>query len=237
MATPITYRDLIQSSLRLNGIIAQGQDASGDEVTDGLTVLQELIDAWNSTGAAILYTTATQIFTLTPGQSVYTIGPTGDMVVGTRPSKLSGAWVRDLSNNTDLPLAVMADSDFFNIPQKTATSSYPQAVYIDRQFPNGNVYLYPVPNQSDVALVLQYTAPLDSTIELDTVCDLPPAFRQALRYNLAINLAPEYGLEPTPTVQSIAITSLNNINANNIQPYEIDFGGLNVFNITTGTTQ
>jgi len=232
-----TYRDIITSSLRLLGIVAQGQDPSGNEAVDGLTVLQELIDAWNSTGAAILYTTTTQEFNLISGTSIYTIGPTGNFVVGTRPSKLSGAWVRDTSTMTDLPLCIAADSDFYNIPQKTADSTYPQVIYLDRQMPNANLYLYPVPNSGTTALILQYSAPLDSAIELDTECVLPPAFRQALRYNLAVNLAPEYGLEPSPTIQSIAITSLNNINANNQQPYQIDFGGLGAWNITTGSYQ
>jgi hypothetical protein len=224
-----TYRDLITSALRLLGVKGQGQTMSGNEAETGLDVLNEILDSWNSY-SGLLFQTQSDIIPLT-GASFY---PLGNMT-GTnpqRPSELLGAWFRNTSNY-DLPLEVLANSDFANIGQKDLIGAYPRVVYLDVGATTSLLRIYPV-GASVGSLVVQYIAPL-SGVGLDTPEVLPPAYRQALRYNLACNLAAEYGKEVSPAIMTTAMTSKAMIiNANATVPL-MDFTSIfDRFNINTG---
>jgi hypothetical protein len=132
-------------------------------------------------------------------------------------------------------LTILADTDYGDIVAKGIQSAIPFAIYLDRQYPDGNLYLYPVPSDSSKSLVLQFLTPLSATVQLDDEENLPPAFRQALRFNLAALIAPEYGIEAPATVTSVAMTSLQKIEISNFQPYIMDFdiASTGVYNIVT----
>ena len=46
---------------------------------------------------------------------------------------------------------------------------------------------------------------------LATVLAFPPGYLRAFKYNLACELAPEFGVEPSPQVSRIAMTSKRNL--------------------------
>jgi hypothetical protein len=52
---------------------------------------------------------------------------------------------------------------------------------------------------------------LSQPATLDTVLSFPPGYLRAFAYNLAMELAPEFGVEPSPQVQRIAMTSKRNL--------------------------
>lgn len=219
-----TYRDLITSSLRLLGVKAQGQVATGAEAVDALAVLNSLIDTWNASDA-LLYTTTQVVKTLSPPQASYTIGPSGDINVASRPVRLYGAWLRNAQNTpaTDTRMTILSDTEWGNIVAKTITTTIPYYVYMDRQWPLANIYIWPVPTVSSNSLVLQFLHALDSNVGLDDTESLPPAYRNALRYNLAVELANEYGIEAPETTKKKALTTLMLIQQSNFQPYRMEF--------------
>jgi hypothetical protein len=49
----------------------------------------------------------------------------------------------------------------------------------------------------------------------DQIVDFPPGYLKAIRYNLAVDLAPEYGRAPDPSVEQIAVASLAALRAMN----------------------
>lgn len=219
-----TYRDLITSTMLMIGVVAEGQSPSAAQAEDALYSLNALIDEWNSSDA-LLYTTKSVVEPFVPSQSVYTVGPGADIDIDVRPTRLYGAWVRNgnVTPNTDSPMMVLSDTEYGDIVAKTVTTTIPYYVYLDRQFPTGNLYVWPVPSSSSYSLVLQFLTPLNSGVTLATTESLPPAFRNALRWNLAVDLAIAYGQEPSQMIVNRAKTTKMLIQQANVQGYRMTF--------------
>jgi hypothetical protein len=72
------------------------------------------------------------------------------------------------------------------------------------------MYVYPVPTR---ALEWHFISveELTQPATLATVLSFPPGYLRAFRYNLATEMAPEFGVEPSPQVSRIAMTSKRNL--------------------------
>ena len=72
------------------------------------------------------------------------------------------------------------------------------------------MYIYPKPTQ-----VLEWhfisVEELTQPATLATELHFPPGYMRAFTYNLAMEIAPEFGVEPSPQVQRIAMTSKRNL--------------------------
>lgn len=235
MAT--TYRDLIASAMRTLGVIGQGQTPSGAQAQDALYILKELIDRMNATDT-MLYTTTIQTQVLTGGVSSYTVGPGEDIDIAQRPTKLQAAWLRDTSNAfgnyIDRRMNILSATEWGNIVAKTVTSNLPYFVYFDAAWPDATLHLWPVPSAGNT-LVLHWLTSLDSDITLDDEENLPPAYRAALKWNLAIAMAPEYGEEPTATILNQATAATLAIQQSTFSPerMEYDYAATGAYDIVS----
>ena len=74
------------------------------------------------------------------------------------------------------------------------------------EFPNISMYVYPKPTR---ALEWHFVSVevLDEPATLSTNLYFPPGYMRAFSYNLAMEFAPEFGVEPSPQVSRIAMTS------------------------------
>jgi NADH:ubiquinone oxidoreductase subunit B-like Fe-S oxidoreductase len=75
MTAPI---DIISSALKDIGALAAGETPTPEAAQDAFIMLNRMIDQWSNEQMMIFYKTEI-IFTLTPGQTQYTIGPTGQI--------------------------------------------------------------------------------------------------------------------------------------------------------------
>ena len=98
-----TALNVIEGALRLIGAKAGGESVSGDDASDGLDVLDQMLDAWNADRLAI-YTASTADYALVGGQQVYTLGPGGDFDTN-RPARID-AMSAILLNNPSNPIEV-----------------------------------------------------------------------------------------------------------------------------------
>jgi hypothetical protein len=65
--------------------------------------------------------------------------------------------------------------------------------------PDVTVCLWPVPSEA-MTLKLWSAKPITGTLTLATSLSLPPGYERMLAYVLAEDMAPEYQVEPSPTV-------------------------------------
>jgi len=201
--------DLINGALRLLGVLAEGETPSAETSADALNAMNQMIDSWNTERLSI-FSTQDQVFNWAPSTISRTLGPTGDFV-GNRFILLDDAtYFRDPSTNVSFGIHIINQQQYDGIAVKTVTSTYPQVLWINMTYPNVEMYIYPVPTRTlewHFISVEELTQP--ATLATDIA--LPPGYLRAFRYNLACEMAPEFGVEPSPQVRRIAMVSKRNI--------------------------
>ena len=199
-----TAGDLINGALRLIGQLAEDEEPSAATANDALTAFDQMVDSWNTERLAV-FTTATQTFTWPTNTISRTLGPTGDFV-GNRPVQLDDSTYYVDSTGLSFNPVMINQEQYNGIALKTVTSTYPQVYYVDTAFPDIEIFVYPVPTTT---LVWHFVSveELTQPATLNTTLSFPPGYLRAFRYNLACELAPEFGVEPSATVQKVAMTA------------------------------
>lgn len=206
----MTAQDIITSALRLIGVVAQGESPSSDDAMNGLLALNIMLDNW---AARRLLTPglAKESFTIGPPGKVYAIGPGADFDT-VRPEAVLNAYVRD-GNLLDYPLDVITEEEYDRIPDKATLAGTPSKLFYDpvgAQSAVGAICLYPLPDRA-FTLVLESLKPFAEFAALTDSFTFPAAYARAMKYNLAIELAPEYGAEAPPEVAAVARESMQTI--------------------------
>jgi hypothetical protein len=204
-----TAGDQINRALRLLGVLAEGETPSAEVSQDALVAFNQMIDSWNTERLSI-YNTIDQVFNWPVGEIQQHLGPTGDFV-GVRPVLLDDStYYRDPSTNVSFGIKFINQQQYDGIAVKTVTSTYPQVMWINMEYPNIQMTIYPKPTR-----LLEWhfisVQELSQPATLDTELAFPPGYLRAFVYNLAMELAPEFGVEPSNQVQRIAMTSKRNI--------------------------
>ena len=208
MAT-YTTAEQINRSLRLLGVLAEGETPAASVSQDALIALNQMIDSWNTERLSV-FCTQDQIFTWPAGFINRTLGPTGDFV-GLRPVLMDDAtYYRDPGTNVSFGIKFINQQQYNGIAVKTVTSTYPQVMFVNMTFPNVDMTVYPKPTR-DLEWHFVSVQELNQAANLATVMYYPPGYLRAFTYNLAMEFAPEFGVEPSPQVQRIAMTSKRNL--------------------------
>lgn len=213
MPSPIVALDLITSSMRLAGIISGNQTPKAKESIDALAVLNDLIEEW-STDDLTVWGSDNAAFVLTPGKNKYTMGPGGDFN-DIRPIEIDTGYAT--LNGVDYDITIIGQDRYNRIPVKTTTGIPRELLYLNN-FPLATVYLYPTPDQA-YTLNLTYDPLLNQIASLSTSVVYPPGYAKALRWNLAVDLAAEYGAPVSPQIAQIAVSSLAAIKTTNNNDY------------------
>lgn len=207
MAT--TARDQINGALRLLGVLAESEEPSAGTSQDALAALNQMIDSWNTERLAV-FSTQDQVRTWNAGSISNTLGPTGTLV-GERPILVDDAtYFRDAATNISYGIKLINQQQYDGIAVKTVTSTYPQVMWVNMTYPDIELYVYPVPIKP-LEFHFVSVEPLMSVPNLSTAITMPPGYLRAFRYNLACEFAAEFGVEPSPQVLRIAMTSKRNL--------------------------
>lgn len=200
-----TAGDIINGSLRLLGALAEGEVPSAETSQDALTAMNQMIDSWNTERLSV-FSTQDQVFTWPAGVINRTLGPSGDFV-GNRPVLLDDAtYYRDPGTNVSYGIKFINQQQYDGIAVKTVTSTYPQVMFINMTYPDIEMVIYPKPTR-DLEWHFISVEELTQPASLSTELHFPPGYLRAFRYNLACELAPEFGIEPASQVMRIAMAS------------------------------
>lgn len=203
----MTVGELLKSSLRLIGAIATGETPSNDEMKDALSALNLMLDAW-SIKRGMIYVTTLENFNLVAGTASYTIGSSGTFDT-TKPVKVLSAYTRD-SDGNDSPLEVYTERERYNAHTDKTLSRRPDELFYQPSHALAYLYAYPVPDEA-YTLYIESLKPLSSLSGYTTEISLPDGYENALVYNLAVRLAPEFGTTASPEVVAMAVDSMNDL--------------------------
>lgn len=205
-----TARELIASSLRLITVLGSGETIPADDAADSLKTLNQMLDSWAADGQ-VIYERAVETFPLSQGVNSYTMGPGGDFDT-TRP--LSITQVNVSLGVINYPLDIWGWETYSTL-DFTNFDAICSDVYVNNTNPLVELKFYPNPIGSLTTTI--YSMKNITDLTLDTVLAYPPGYERALRFNLAVELAPEYEREASKTIRDIAFQSLATIKRNNQQ--------------------
>lgn len=216
--------DIIKSALRLVNVLGSGANPTASEAEDALAILNQMIDAWQI-DRLMIYTVnrlALDIngnaFTLQSGKQSYSVG-VGGLFNTPRPARIDAISLIYLSNAAqplELPLEPQTDEMWAAIPVKNVTGTIPTKFWNDLNFPAMNLNFWPVPTQAN-QIVLYAWQLLAFFPNLASKLQFPPGYLECLRYNLAVRLAAEFGVQQIPsTIPALANEAMAKVKSFNI---------------------
>ena len=213
----VTKTQLIAGALRLIGALSQGETATAAQTSEASEALNLMIKAWEADGMP-LWGLTTIAIPIVAGQTTYQIA-VGSEVNVAKPLKVIQAWNRNTTGSVDTPMRIITKSEYAILGNKTSRGM-PIQLYYNPQKSIGELSLFPTPDSTSQAnnqIYITYQRPYDDiTLDADTP-DFPQEWLEALKYGLAVRLAPEYGL---PT----ADRNLLSQEAKNIKDLALSFG-------------
>ncbi|MCC7570623.1 packaged DNA stabilization gp4 family protein [Candidatus Micrarchaeota archaeon] len=203
------------TSLRKIGALSSGETIETARQAEALQALQVMLRGWSSQSINIFVATKEDI-TLIGGVGSYTWGSGGDIAT-TRPNQVISAYL--LSGSTTSRIEIIDEGKYRRITDKTVSGT-PSLLLYRPSYPLGQIFLFPVPSSAFTLVSYSYkefTETGSFALTTDTMA-LPAVYQEAVIYNLALRLAPEYGKTASSDVRSVAETSfmdLVNLNAAN----------------------
>ena len=211
----MTVQDVIRASMRKLAVVASGETVPSAELIDGLQTLQTMLRSW--AGKKInSYATVQESAILIPGQASYSWGSEASDIITTRPYEIVNAFLSDGTNDNMLRAISKNQYDAINFKYG---QGMPECYYYFPTYPDGTLCLYPAPDKG-YTIYFNTIKPfdeIDSFDNLGATFSFPPPYEEAVIYNLAVRLAPEYGKPIVAEIAAVAQASyetIMNLNAN-----------------------
>jgi hypothetical protein len=181
----LTRNEIIETAMRIVGALSPWDALTSDQYTQGVNALNSMIKSWQAEHI-YLWTLKQISISLVSGTAAYSLG-TDPPAVG-----LDKVHVVDTSTD-ELPVEIIPYRDYLDIPNKTDTDSLPVYVTFNHNDTTTPLIVWPVPNASRTLKVLAVTK-LKDWDSASGDGGFPVRFQEAIIFNLAARLAPEYGL-------------------------------------------
>jgi len=209
MATGLS---VIKSAMRMLGVLAQGATPSSDQQADALEALNLILGSWSNDDLIQPYK-ITESFSVLSGVNDRTIGTSGDWNTP-KPVDIEAVYIRD-ANNIDHYLDMLTAKEYAKLPAKGVAAGRPEFFYfepVDSTTPatHSKIFFDKTTNATETFYLLSYKEFSSLSVVGDTIA-LPGAWVRALKMNLAVDLAPEFGVPVKPEVAALAQSSKTDI--------------------------
>jgi hypothetical protein len=221
----VTVSDLIAASLKRLRVVQAGEVPAAEDQADALLRLNSMVKSWSlqpGTFHRIVRTT----WTIVANQVSYTVGTGGEVNI-TRPaspSAIEGIAFQDTSTNPVQEygrVAPLTEAAYASIPQKAVTSLYPSSWYYAPTVPTGTLYPFPIPTSVTLQGVIYVPTPISSFSATTDTITLPDGYDLALQENLAVLLAPEWGVPLDSALVQSARESKMAVTTRNLRMQEL----------------
>ncbi len=211
-----TAGDIISAALRTSGVVGVGQTPLAEDSNDALDLLREIAGTWNR--ERFMAWRNVEVIIPSTGAASYALPD--------RPPRLDSAFARQTwqgsvqaisagTSPVDYPLAIIdSQSDYNTISLKSLTA-FPSAVWYASDYPTGTLFPWPIPPAGQYELHVFYRYALPVYTALTDTLDLPQEYIMALRYELAVRIQLNYGLQPNRGHVASLMNSKGTIKANN----------------------
>lgn len=213
-----TAKALIASTLKLIGVVGVGVKPSAALLFDSLEAMNSMLQSWSSAPQPLFFVTREEL-TLTTSKVSYTIGDGGDLDT-TRPQQVMDSYIT--INETDFIVKRRNRDQYDRVATKT-TEGRPSNFYYEPEYPLGVLRFYPVPEEN-FSFTLISLKPFPAYGINDEMA-LPPGYERAIKYNLAMEIADNYGKQLSPLTKHIAGGSFKMLkNVNLVRQTEVQKG-------------
>lgn len=212
--TQATPQAIIRRALRLLGVLAPDTALAGEMLTDGLESLNDMLDAWNIE-KLVVPSLQRDTFPLVAGVGQYSIGTNStEDFNAQRPVHLEQGQVF-LTGGTlgllEVELEAIPLEEYGRIINKNI-QSIPSRFFYNANLDSGTIYLDPQPNAAyTLILWLEQIFAEIASAATSSILVLPPGYKNAIVYNLALELAPEYEVSPSAVIADRATKYKANI--------------------------
>ena len=207
---------LVQDAMIQAGIIGSTETVTANDQALVLRRLNRMVESWDNENL-MLFALSGQSFTMVAGQSAY---PSNTYLTDGRPTSIDAITVR--LSNIDYPVDIIDNQTWNAIPYKP-TTGIPAQCFIDTDYPNTTLRFYPTP-YGEFTCFVQARSPLFGTIDASTDVVGPRGYEKAIVDNLAIDIAPSFGVEITPGMVQSAKESRAVLKRNNYNPLQMETG-------------
>lgn len=184
----LTTNELIAKAFGLLGKASEGKSLSARMYEDGRSSLNLLVKTWQA---------APHLWLLTEG-SVTLVASQADYALATlfsvKPMRVISIRRRVTSSSIDVPLLEMSRQEYYDQPNKSI-ASVPTSFYYDPQRATGTLSIWPTPSTATASaqtLKVTYLRRIEDFDGSADDADLPQEWLEALVYNLAVRLMPQY---------------------------------------------
>lgn len=195
----VTVSTLIADALADIKVGRAGEPVAPDDLDLALRLFNRYVAFLNTQGRAI-YAVSTETFALTSGLQPHTIGVAANSptwtVATARPSSIVAANLVIGSGESRAPLPIRDRQWWMSIRSRLVTSDLPSGLYYEPTWPNGSVYLWPVPTANSIELQLRTL--LSGAAAATDELDLPSGYEYVLQLGLSEVLAPAFGQAIAP---------------------------------------
>lgn len=212
-----TANEIANSILRLIGVVGEGQAASSQQVQDTI----EAINFWllqykgpENVGkpGLMMWLRESAELSLTTAQYLYELQPSGGDLDIQIPVEIISASLRD-TDDTDTALLPMTRIEYEAISGKTESGT-PSKYYYEKRIDTGYFYLDHAPDSSTASSTIRivYRQPIEVITSGSETIDIEDYWYRAIRFNVALDIAAEYGIEPPQIVFNRAADAMAIIN-------------------------